>query len=476
MARIGDFSSMTLQLENAHSVYNAFVKHIEAVKEIDLNHNEIRTEPVAFYLRILGHAGEYNKLFEVFNSLDESGRFSAGEFIYSKMFTAIAERKTLSPGDKEVVSYRNASDAKLLWKKMMTVYERDPSVLTTQVTTGFLKAVSRGRPSDHLFAYDIIRDNLGLAKPGEIAPPPRIELNGLCLDLIISLCLFTQKYRLCIHYYRQVIARPPIPGKRSIIDFGNMEKILLANAQMTLAGSFSESSQAVELIEWMHEQVAAGESREVMQPRLNTYTWALMACWRGGDWASTTRIVELMSGCHAEDFTDQNKGKCPTLDARSKGLNIKPDNRAMSCVVRAALASGDLHNMRQCLRMLSFFRESAGESLVEDYLGESAIRHADRLKHLKTEYYDIKFLSTLKELLGEVLADPDMDNLSSEEKTWRALLQETKRIIRHSPKPKQVTPLVEQEPLGSASRLAATAAFVEYEMAARTTKSSSTRK
>jgi len=109
---------------------------------------------------------------------------------------------------------------------------------------------------------------------------------------------------------------------------------------MAAAGSFSESSQAVAIIEWMHKRAASGWNAEKIMPWPGTYTWALMTCWRGGDWTSTTRILELMSGYNSKDFLDDNRGKQPTRDGRSDNRSYTPDARGMSCVVRAAVASG----------------------------------------------------------------------------------------------------------------------------------------
>ena len=100
---------------------------------------------------ILAANKEYNVMFDVLNALDEEGPFSPTEFIYTRFFNAITYRPQLTPGDKEKVAYRNASDAKLVWKDLTKRAVKDPKLMSNRNIQYFLKAVMEGRPVDQLY-------------------------------------------------------------------------------------------------------------------------------------------------------------------------------------------------------------------------------------------------------------------------------------------------------------------------------------
>jgi len=476
LSRIDNWEEHSVQFKNAQALWQGFLQRIEKLKKIDPQHMEITSNTAAFYISILAANKDYNAMFDVLNNLDDEGAFSPSEFIYFKMFQGIANRTQLAPGDKESVGYRNASDAKLVWKHLVKRAAKDPELVSTAVVTFVIKVLARGRPADQLLAFDIIHDYLGLSKPGEEAPPRQVEVGPSTLDSVLLLCLYMQKHRLCIHYAQQVIDDAVTNVRQCAIDHGHMDKVLRSYAAMTIAGSAGESDRAVETIEWMHKHHALGWN---VKPRLSTYGWGLMSCWRGGDWASATRITELMSGCHAEDFVDGSKTlSSPRLDDRTEGRTSRttPSNaRDLSCLLRAALASGDAANMRQCLRMVTFFGgfpTPNGAKYLDVYLSQSQnYLHQDTPDGVPSKrgdpFYSTKLVSTLADVLTRVLegTDPAVD--TPEMKEWRGLRARAKRILRGSTKPKVETPDSELELLGSAGGLEAVDRFVEHDLLTR---------
>ena len=473
LSRIENWEEYKVQFKNTRAIWQGFVQHIEQLKEIDPKHDEISSDPASSYIAILAANRDYNTMFDVFNSLDEKGPFSRTEFVCSKMFQVLAYRKQLIPGDKENVAYRNASDAKLLWKDLGKRAAEDPELVSSRTILYFIKTLMKGRPADQLYAFDVIRDHLGLSKPGEEAPPKRVEVTPMVLDAALLLCLATQKYRLCIHYVQQIIDEAVGNNRIASIDSGHMEKVLQSYAAMTTTGLAGESDRAVETIEWMHRYQALGWN---VKPFGTTYWWALMSCWRSGDWVSAARIAELMTGCHAEDFADGSKTSTPRLDDRSQDRMIVPDARAMSCLFRAALASGDVANMRQCVRMATFFgemRHSTGTKFMDVYLAQERLPAGipkSTVAKQEQLFYSTKVASTLANVLTRVLEGTDPAEDTPEMKMWRGLRARAKRTLRESTKPDVATPDYELEPLGTSGGLEATDRFVDYDLATRSQK------
>lgn len=473
LSRIKQWENYTLQFKNAQTLWRSFLGYIEHLKKVNPQDQGIDPNPAAFYITILAANKEYNTMFDVLNDLDQAGQFSPTEFIYTRLFQAIAYRSQLTPGDEEKLSYRNASDAKLVWKDLIKRAVNNPELVSHRIIMYLLKALMKGRPADQLYAFDLVRDFFGLSKPGEEAPPRQIPLTPMTLDAVLLLCLVTQKYRLCVHYAQQLMDEATVDGGKCIIDHGHMVRVLQSYAAMTIAGSAGESNRAVKTIEWMLSSHALGLD---VKPQASTYGWGLMACWRGGDWASAARIAELMTGCHAQDFVDGSPNSpSPRLDGRSEGGTILPDVRDVSCLLRAASASGEVANMKQCLRMVTFFgdlRSSSNTNSMDVYLAWPS-RDATVTEKAGSFYYT-KVASALAQVLEQVLEGTDPVADTPELKAWRGLRARAKKILRESAKAEVKTPSSELQPLGSAEGLEATERLVDYDLATRSQKSSRT--
>jgi len=470
LSRIKNWEEHSVQFKNAQALWQSYLRRVGSLKKFDPKHHEITSNPAAFYISILTSNKDYNAMFDVLNDLDEEGPFAPSEFIYTKIMRGIHYREQLAPGDKESVAYRNASDAKLVWKELTKRAVKNPDLVSSHVILYFLRAMMKGRPADHLFAFDVVRDYLGLSKPGEEAPPRRIEVTPMTLDTVLQLCLATHKYRLCIHYVQQMIDEAIANNRKAIVDYRHMEKVLRSYAGMTVAGSIGESDRAVETIEWMHRYRALGWD---VKPRKNAYGWGLMSCWRGGDWANAARIMELMTGCHAEAFVDGSRTPPLQRSDRTRARGLVPDARDMSCLLRAALASGDVANMRQCLRMATFFgglQSSSDTKHMDAYIAhgqppentpKSAISKREEL------FYSTKVTSSFADVLTRVLEGTDPAADTPEMKRWRGLKERAGRTVQESTKPGFMTPDSELELFDSTWSLEATERSVNYDLATR---------
>lgn len=466
LSRIEKWEEHTLQFKNAQALWRSFLRYIEHLKKTNPGHSDIEPNPAAFYISILAANKEYNSIFDVLNDLDHEGRFSPTEFIYSKTLQAITYRSQLTPGDKEKLAYRNASDAKLLWKDLSKRAAKNPELVSDRIILYLLKTLMKGRLTDQLYAFDFVRDYLGLSKPGEEAPQRRVKLSPITLDAVLLLCLATENHRLCIHYVRHLMDEAGTNDRECIIDQRHIDRALESHVAMTIAGSAGESRSAVETIEWMHRYHALGLN---VEPQASTYGWGLMTCWRGGDWASAVRIAELMTGCHAEDFVDDSPNlPSPRLDNRSKGRMFVPDVRNISCLLRAASGSDEVANMRQCLRMTTFFGDLRSSSIAKSmnaYLDRSSANAA--VAGRGESFYFMKMASALVQVLTRVLEGTDPVADTPEMKAWRELRIRTNKILRESSK----SPESESQLLGSSGALEATERFVDRDLARRSQKS-----
>ncbi|EGO27883.1 hypothetical protein SERLADRAFT_462077, partial [Serpula lacrymans var. lacrymans S7.9] len=173
LSRITNWSAHPKQLTHAHTLYENFLKHLEAVKfhEPD-NMRELNTTPITLYMKVLGLAGDYQKIFDVYFAMDQEGPLTPNKYVFTTMFQSILERQVRDKADEEIsVHNRAASDAKHVWMQMEKVMQKNPKFELDPFLIGSaLKALARGRPNDQSFALEIIRDHLGLTKPGESAP------------------------------------------------------------------------------------------------------------------------------------------------------------------------------------------------------------------------------------------------------------------------------------------------------------------
>jgi len=425
LSRIEHWSTHPKQLANARSIYESFRRHLHAVRKDDPGSPELFVDPLAAYIKILGDAGQYQEIFDVYYALDSEGPLSANQAIFTGMFQALSSRNTLASASdrRQSPQIQNASDAKLLWTQMLKASERSPGfVVDSFIVSAAITALSRGRAADQTLAFQILRDYLGLTQPGEAPVTGTIPLVTQSLAAALMLCNKSQKYSLCVHFFQQVVDRPEKVGALSIIDRAHVEQVL--KAYIALA-SRNSAHNALKTLEWMLRQEIMGRNGSKIRPANSTYNLVLMACWCGADWNSAIRAFELMTGYHAHDFKDGAVTSTPRLDKRSAGRNLVPDAETMSFMVRAALASRDRANMRQCLRIV-------------DCLGIDRLfskQEADSNKAAKYRaFYHVKLAAALIATIDHVLTKSWRKGTPSDNQPiqWRELglraVEELKRM------------------------------------------------
>ncbi|CCM04795.1 uncharacterized protein FIBRA_06988 [Fibroporia radiculosa] len=475
-ATIEQWSQHTKQLDNVHTLFENYIDHVEQVKEHEPNSPELDNSVYVPYFKILGDAGEYQKMFDIYYAMPDHGPLAPTHFTFTALINAISCRKPASNGAEALAEVRaqNASDVRLLWRQAIKHSERNPQFqIDSHFMAPVLGVLALGRPADQLFAFDIIRDFTGLAKPGEDAKPARVPLTPYVLTEVLWLCTCSKKYRLAIYYFWQAVESMS-PEDIARPHFDNM---LRAHVGLTMMGASQQSHRAVETLERMLREAATRPNCENWRPSLSTFTLALATCWREGDWVSATTIFELMTGYKAEDFADGGDNgprvESPQMEKRSKGRNIMPGMTAMSHLVRTALASCDQSNMRQCLRIvdhLDVTQLMTSDKPKSNLQGKEAILAYDVKDSL---YFVTKLAKDLITLVDEVVQRDVQPNLSAEEARWREMRNTAKKLLRrHSGSTR--TPFYESQLLGTERSLAATDSAVEQEQTVRRTQRSAT--
>ncbi|CDO76250.1 hypothetical protein BN946_scf184470.g8 [Trametes cinnabarina] len=273
-AKISSWEKHTKLYESVHKTYQAFLDFIDAVKEHNPQSPQIAVAPVDAYIRVLARAADYQRAFDVWNALDEDGPLSPGIRTYSAMlFVCCLRGQTASGETAQSVRERAASDARLIWRQLVKRMERDESLVPDVILIDIMiRCLALGRPADHIVAFDILRDYVGLAKPGETAPPAQVELSPILLQDVLFLCQMAQKPRLCVHFVQQLMETQP-----TILDNGHMEQVLTAYGTLGAMGAITDASRALQTVEWMIErEVVHGEGTRI-RPGLATFTLVLNA-------------------------------------------------------------------------------------------------------------------------------------------------------------------------------------------------------
>jgi hypothetical protein len=395
-SRIEDWHSYPKQLANVHSLYEYFQRHVDAVKKHDRDSPALTITPIASYIKILGDAGEYQRMFDVYYALDQEGPLSPNQFIFTAMFQAISERRIPSDRYEPTTHTQNATDARLLWSQMLKASTKSPGfAVDPYITSAATIALSRGRPADQAFALEIVGEYLGLTEPGYPSLPGKFPLTVQTLAAALTLCNQLRNHKLCIHFFKQVKDRPEKSGGVSILDRGHMEEVLKAFVSLAALGSPDEPQHALRTLEWMLRQELIGPNGPKIRPAMTTYNLVLMACWRGADWTSATRTFELLTGYNSAKFRD---GRNPT-EQRPQGRNLIPDGQTMSCMIRTALASRNSAHMRQALRMV----DRVG---LDGLLGHNARSNEARTSKKaskQTAFYQRKLAAALVETINIIL-------------------------------------------------------------------------
>jgi hypothetical protein len=418
LARIGDFTRHTQQLKNAHSLYESFTRHLKSIKRVNPTDVELSIDPLASYIKVLGDAGCYTKMFEVFYTLESDGPLAANPLVYTSMFQALASRPYDDPH-----TFRQA-DARQLWFQAAKASKNNINfVIDSHLATSAICALARGQSSDHEIGFQIARDFYGLCPPGISRVNAPLPLSLQSLSAILRLCNASKNYDLCIDFFNQVRRRPAVMGGVEILDKLHLEEVLRAHQALNVPGS---GYQSLQIIEWMLRQELTGPNGGKIRPQESTFNTALVTCWHSADWISVARIFDLMTGYHLHDFMDGAVAENPRLDQRGKGRNILPTVESVSILVRTAYATRNRAHMRQCLRLMDY--------LGLDTLLTRTTENADESpKTLKTRSFLItKLAQGIVDLVDYVLSGMTDQKFPEQLSRWEHLSERARMELRES--------------------------------------------
>ncbi|KAG5652429.1 hypothetical protein H0H81_005025 [Sphagnurus paluster] len=348
LSKIENWSAHPKQLDNSHSIYEAFQRYMASVKKHDPDSAELTSGPVAAYIKILGDNALYQEVFDVYYALPEQGPGSPNELVYTAMFHALASTPGNSPPE---LHYQNATNARTLWNQMQKSLQKSPSfTVDTYVVTAAIASLSRGRAPEIELAFSLVREYFGLRAPGDPPSKATLALSHQSLDVILRLCNSSQKYTLCTDFFQQVKLRPQALGGVDCLDHGHMNEVLRARIASPGTGV---AYACLEILEWMLRQEIVGHNGFRIRPNMVSYNLVMTACWRDGDWRSAARVFDLMTGFHSHDFMDGAVAQAPRRDARGAGRSLDPSAETLNSMLRTALTSRDRANVRQCLRIFN---------------------------------------------------------------------------------------------------------------------------
>ncbi|PPQ77740.1 hypothetical protein CVT25_011175 [Psilocybe cyanescens] len=413
LSRIEHWPTHPKQLTNARSLYEAFQRHISSLKRHDPTNSDLTIEPLGGYIRILGNAGQYQEIFDVYYSMDQDGPLAPNQYIFTCMFQAIAAAKK----DTTEGSVKVAADARMLWSQLTRAAKKAGFTPDSYTAVSALKALAGGNETDHELAFRIVEQNFGLVADRTTSKPGLFPLQPESLAAILKLCNETKQYSKCTQFYQQVKRRPEETGGVSILDRLHMEEVLRAEVALREPGL---GYHAVETLEWMLRQEITGVNGPKIRPGLSTYNLVMQACWRSADWNSAARTFDLMTGYHSHDFKDGAVASNPRFDKRGPGRNLPVTAEFMSSMLKTALATNNRADMRQVLR-------------ITDYLGfDKLLRTGGTEKHETSksakhrQFFGNKFASAVVETVTAVLEDSGKHAKPEEARKWRALANEAR--------------------------------------------------
>ncbi|KAF9247042.1 hypothetical protein BU15DRAFT_57966 [Melanogaster broomeanus] len=450
LSQISNWSNFPKQLAHAHALYEYYLKHIESVKfhEPD-NVQELSPIPLSQYISILGSAGELQKIFDVYFAMDQEGPGAPNRFVFTAMLRAIANHQERL-GDMSIRD-NAASDAKLVWLQIEKTMQKQPDFeLDSRLLTTSIRALSRGRPNDQNLALDIVGEHLGLTRPGDPGPSRLSKhLSSWSLDVALQACMAMQKYRLCVHFMRQVMDKIDYKkdNTHSIVEMMHIHKLIRAHAALAMLASPNESSEAIEVLEWCLKNHAIYHIPQ-LRPDTLAYHLVLSTCHRNSDWEGALKTFQLMTGIRADVFHD-SEGKAPlVVQQRPAGRNLSPDIKTMSFIVRIALSTKD---DTKCLQAV--------------WLAE----YVDIEKMLQDETAEPYHRATLAQALGTVI-DRLMDDPRTEHRrAWFSSLKAQAQAVAHSLK-NTFKSDSSKLPLGDMAMLAQEDEAVAFDLAARSSK------
>ncbi|KAK0453638.1 hypothetical protein EV421DRAFT_1897639 [Armillaria borealis] len=414
--------------KNARSLYESFQRHITSLHKEKPGSPDITSAPLASYMRILGAAGLYQEMFDVYYDLDPMGPLTPDHLVFTSMFQSLSPLRIPYGKNESLAVLQNASSAKFLWSQMLKASKKHKFTLDSHLVTAAITALSRGRSSDQELAFKIVREYFGLAPSEEkLTTAGTLALEPQSFAAVLMLCRSSEKASLAVDFFEQVLKRSDQVGGPSIIDRGHIEELM--KARQTVKPPPDNARFEYDLIEWlMHQEVHSIKTRAVqVRPALSTYNLALSTAFRTADWPTATKTFDLMTGFHCHDFMDGVESNSPRLDKARPRLPPTAEN--VSLMLRTAFATENRANMRQALRMVDFFgiKELASNSWREESRERPKSKKAMKDLHFYSQKLAITVVDTLAHIFSHSTKGDRM--VPQDRERWLRLKAEATRYL-----------------------------------------------
>lgn len=426
-ARIDEWEKFHLQLNNVWSVYEQLQKY---------DGPDLSNIPYNLLIVIFGKAQRFQRMFDVFNSMPSKGPLAPDIQTFSVLITAIGNRQlsafSNTPTDDEdgqaaphapltatELAYKNASDAKLIWRQLLRVCQTPDS----HAIRAIFKPLSRGRPSDQKFALDIAHEYLGLSQPGEQSIPAKLSLHEQTLEAVLVTSNLARRYRSTLHYVQQVIDSDQF----TLLTRKHMYYAIHAHAALASLDP-AEAGQALETLQWMLRMQALppipgpdGGIGSQIRPTSSTYDVVALACWNGGDWPSACRAFELMTGFPVDQFRGGIHAP-PRRLTDAPGQGLRPSATFMSSFIKAAAKTHDPEEIYLALNILEYYGLDTLLERVSDpgHPSRDESRKRDDKRHLSAQS---KLFDALHVVLPQMLRSPAYDKATKirwSDMLWRS--------------------------------------------------------
>jgi hypothetical protein len=425
-AAVEDWTSLTKQLGFAHSIYGQLKLHLkkscsltgvsqaQAVEKTDLS---FALYVIAMYISILGKAGKYQELFDVFHALDNDGPLAPHPKVYSSLLCVLADRAD-SAGVEQTVS-----DAKYIWRRHMRSLDKRPDhYIEPRSVDAIIKILSRGKPSDLQLMFDILHDICGFPRPLQASedehqlplqppqpsststatPPPKVQLTPWILSEILDSCITAGRPDVAVHYAQSMKDRPELHAMllpRHLYHLLRALRILVQEDSSTPPTARSENAAA--WVEWMvakrasnNKEMSAAvvEAPAGLASSNRTIAYALALCYDCKDIISALRIAQLVL---------EGPGPIRRSGSSSSNSNTSLSIKAWTHLFRLAIVAGTpVESRRRCVELLNKY-----DSVLDAWDSRSAF---DRLTVVERSGH-VSLASAVVQLLRDESAVTDHD-------------------------------------------------------------------
>ena len=428
-----DWQKHTKQLDRMNNLYVSYCDYVNGIKSLTPSSTELSTVPTAQYISILGKSGLFDKALETFHLMDDTGRLSPDQRVYTSLFQTIGRRT----GDANALhaTEQNAVDVKFFWKEMERKVNDGLFEVDSHTLFAALNVLRKGGKEEQEFALGLVERYLGLgASESTTTERSKIKLSPAIMQAVLLLCNALGKYELCERIVNTVRSRH---GATEALDCRNMEILFQAFSSMPPSDSDPVPKRAMSILSWMLEEGALGHAS--LRPTRSAYYAVLTVCWRHLDWDSALKTYELMTGVNVPKSLQNT----PLGDQRTEPppvvRRLLADPITFSYLTRTARAKRDIVATRQCIvlfEMLGGVTDLLASHIARGMTGldEGSLKHISQ----NLPYYKKILAEDVVELYSSLIS-ADLDELASERDGWRKqreLAREAVKKFTHVKAPK----------------------------------------